>query len=780
MIMSIAFDDIANAALTLVETLFLMLNGLIYDFISFLYQIFLAIAGARIITNEQIQKVADNIYVLVGVVALFLVAYALIQLIINPDDSKSGGNYSMKKVIPNILKTILLLAFVPTIFNFAYGLQGVILADNVIPKLILGEEEFKSPTSNNKDLGKLEYDGGTAGNKLANYAFMSFITPKDGNNLASIETTNCWKFGKSCLSDEAYSLSKAQKDVDNGTEGFGVYAAFGDQIHQGDNKGTFSYNGFFQLITGIFMVYVFLSFCIDLGVRTVKLAYYQLIAPLPILTIIIPGQKKVFDNWLKSTLSTYADVFIRVAVIFFGIFMINMLPNLDEAWIGSFVRDTQTVRQLAKVFIIIGILIFIKQAPKLISELTGLSSGSFKLGIRDKLGEMAGVGGAVKKGLDRVEGAVTGGLGAGYSAVANKQKLSSGLKYGIAKGFQKGGNQFNAQRQGIYKDAYGGKGKAGLFGGQVLTEKKSDDIAKKTKNQFREDAKNYLIEREGRDNFKEAYNKVYNTNKAKHEQERANIAKKLNDEWQKYESIISENNSKIQEIISANPNLEVSLKNAKDQYDKELKEFNNNRDTQRNALVNDLEQAKSFGKQSQIQLAEERLRNFDSTKSKYSNPELERRINNLNEASRNLEHYKELNNEYAIRRENDIQLDQLKESLANEDKYLKDLQTEYQYINGTLKDGDGNFIKRSIKNDKDFKHFTDTIETVRGEFSKEHPTYKQYYTKNAEYEKEARTTAWLSTDEGQHMVAALGKHSGDIGKGIKVQGPPPPPPSDGK
>ena len=130
--------------------------------------------------------------------------------------------------------------------------------------------------------------------------------------------------------------------------------------------------------------------CIDLGLRAVKLAYYQLIAPIPIFTLIIPGQKKIFDNWLKGALSTFAQVFIQLAAVFLGFYLIDKLPNPFKsgwnAW-GTGINPPLPIRVFAFAFIIMGVIMFMKQAPKLVFDMFGIKEGSFKLGIADKLRE---------------------------------------------------------------------------------------------------------------------------------------------------------------------------------------------------------------------------------------------------------------------------------------------------------------------------------------------------------------------------------------------------------
>lgn len=526
-----AFDQIVGPIIQLIDTIFIYLNSLIYDFISFLYQIFIAIAGAQIFTSDQYQKLANNVYIVIGVLSLFLIAYALLRAIINPDNS-SKGEYAVGKIVPNVIKVVLLIGFVPTIFNLAYKIQDVVINTNIIPKLILGEDNFNKTNGESAD-GFSYFQNGRA---LSNIIFTGFMYPKDGFEASEIEINSCHFPAPTCdgvgnnksistvaqavstvsgftifgpLSflvgdkvgdavdrvvdhfngdDSAYTFEMAVVEVSAGTKNFQVYANFGDKIHGEEGDRKLEYNGIFQLIAGILVVYIFINYCIDIGVRAIKLGYYQLIAPIPILTILVPGQNKVFNNWLKSTVSTFLDLFMRIAVIFFALFAIQNLPNLNAMWDNSMFANNGAVRAFAKVFIIIGILIFVKQAPKFFADLFGLQSSSFKLGIKDKLGEMFGVGGAVKRSLSSAEGGISGALGGAYSSMTNRGDIKKGAANGFWNGLKGGGKQFDKQRRSAYT-LMGGKGQPGWFGGQNYIERRADRYT----NNLRDDYKDRIL-----------------------------------------------------------------------------------------------------------------------------------------------------------------------------------------------------------------------------------------------------------------------------------------------
>lgn len=494
------FEQIIGPIIQLIDTLFIYINSLVYDFISFVYQIFLALAGAQIFTSEQYQEIANRIYVIIGVVSLFLISYALLKAIVDPDGT-AKSEYSVKKIIPNVLKVVFFIGITPVVFSMAYKLQNIIVTTDIIPKIIYDQNYGSS--SNNSGGGTYDAEG----REFANSIYTAFMYSKNGYTDEEIEINACHFPAPNCngiedsiekLSDqwnpddiETYTFAIAKKEVNEGKKNFQVYANFGSKMH--GEKKSIEYNPIFQLIAGVITIYILLNFCIDLGVRAVKLGYYQLIAPVPILTILAPGQSKVFNNWLKSTVTTFIDVFFRIAVFFLGLLAIKYLPKVgDSVWANSSFATDTAVQNFARVFLIIGILIFIKQAPKLLSDLFGIQGGGFKLGIKDKLGEMVGIGGAVKRGLTRAEDATKGGLsgalGGAYGAFANKGNIRKGLKTGFWTGFKGGGNQFGKQLQNIYSQG-GGKGVAGAFGGQKWSDRMSD----RYKDQYKDDYQDRIL-----------------------------------------------------------------------------------------------------------------------------------------------------------------------------------------------------------------------------------------------------------------------------------------------
>ena len=488
-----------------IRAIFLGIDVVIYNFISYCYQIFLYLAGAQIFSEQIYREFANRIYVLIGVVMLFIISFSLLKAIVNPDEL-TKGDQSTAKIASNVLISLILIALVPTIFSYAYRVQDAVLKTNFLGKIIIGEsdrQEVEVPiefdiTDDDATITKYETHSYSVseeaifqgGNNLAATAWSAFFFPREGwDKAGDIEssavpywspTSGMWvsavaACGAAAATGAAVGASLGSValpgvgTVAGGTV-FAVAACTGAFLRTyggvilswfgiGKSKvsldhaydiayslGDFSFFSLFKssigedityywilsTIAGLFILFVVVSFCFDLGIRVVKLGFYQMIAPIPVLARIMPGQKKIFDNWVKAVSTTFLEVFIRVAIIYFGVLLISQVPYLftdSFRYAGDTNNISTGVRLFAQVFIIMGIVAFMRQAPKLIGDLFGLDAGNIKLGIGEKLraggGFIAGgiVGGGISsavRNFTQTEGnagakirSAIGGLGAG-------------------------------------------------------------------------------------------------------------------------------------------------------------------------------------------------------------------------------------------------------------------------------------------------------------------------------------------------------------------------------
>lgn len=375
---------IGDSIINILYKILLSLDSIIYSLISWLYQVFNILASCQLFKSEFYTSLSQRIYVIIGVITLFILSYQLLLLVINPDENKIFGEG--KKIIVNVITSLAMIVLVPVAFDVLFSFQNSILKNDTIGEIILTDVNDDSANF----CANAENSIDCYGNKMAVDTFQAFFYPASAT-ISDIENNSAGNDITAEYNDEEITLNEAYEKVT--TEGkFMVFTAFSDNIVDKE----ISYIWLISTIMGGIMAYIILVYCLDLGLRAVKLAFYEIIAPLPIIVRVIPSLSKVFSSWIKATLSTYAEVFIRIAVLYFAIFAFSYVPSIMN---GLFQGLDQTsdpiIYLLVRVILILGIIIFIRKFPELISEITGIKSGNFSANFMDRIKEAAFIPAAI-------------------------------------------------------------------------------------------------------------------------------------------------------------------------------------------------------------------------------------------------------------------------------------------------------------------------------------------------------------------------------------------------
>ena len=364
-------DDVAETFWKII----IALVGSIFKLVNSAYRIFLALAEADIFKNAEFDIITKNVYEILSIVMLFALAYGILVKIVDPENSKSGVDG--KKILQKLVMAIVLLALIPSIFSFMFGLQEAILESNVLNSIFTGSSNVGAQNIQN------------AGNVMAVNSFKPFFTPNVNSDVnpedARGSITNHTEYGITLGNNGSYGCKKDQctlADVDTFAEktgDFGFYQAFAANI----NEGEVDFQWLIALVIGGFLVYAMISFCFDMALRVCKLAFFEIIAPIAIFCNVIPKMEDVFKKWLSNTTKTFISVFTRIIVMNFGVYLISIIvKNVD---LGLDNPGNWFLNLIAKCFLILGIVMFMRQAPKLLSDLFGFGDGDMKLGIKDKL-----------------------------------------------------------------------------------------------------------------------------------------------------------------------------------------------------------------------------------------------------------------------------------------------------------------------------------------------------------------------------------------------------------
>ncbi len=444
----------------------LWIDSIGYWAFNLFYRTFIRLAQNQLFRVDAFENIYENMYIIMGVVALFLISYMLLKAMVDSDASQS--NKQLREMGIRFIIAMLATIFLPTIFYFLIDVQNALLEYNVVPNFILeaeqvniqyvteegenegdpvpieetdvdltseilnlrsnqmvstiisglmyplkrdadtydgamaevhdgkyyeewncaeGTEDSACPADQKKEWttdvsewwdGKAKFWTGFAGCAIAGTILTIFAGPAGlgasvlvcglgaattitgGNIIAKLDATE-------------YTWTNAL-DAITMYGNFSQISLFADEIVQGN----FHYTPIISTVVIGILVVLIIGFCIDVVVRQAKLVFYQMLAPICFMISVIPSKKDLMKTWFKKVISIWLEVFIRVAIICSIVLLVGRI-NFDEL--------SRISHPILSTITILGIVIFAKQIPKIIKDLTGLDSGSIKLNLREKLAE---------------------------------------------------------------------------------------------------------------------------------------------------------------------------------------------------------------------------------------------------------------------------------------------------------------------------------------------------------------------------------------------------------
>ena len=408
-----------------VRTLSFSLATIIYRLIINLYDLFEALCTARILDNTLLKELSTRVGLVLGIVMFFNVAFAFIKILIDPDsieDKEKGAVAIIKKV----LLVIVMLGMSNFVFDTLYYVQKAIIKEHIINNLIL-------PYKISDD--DMEKFGAILSEELmySFYQLETFSTVTDMSNDESNKITMC-KNMVTAFRNQIINQNRFDLGYNCLNESIKV------NINTGGSAGTqeqevflINYNWALCILVGIFVVYLLFMYCLKIGVRMIQLTFLEIISPMAIVSYLSPKKDTMFNKWTEIYISTYIDVFIRIAIISFVIFLVATIltVNPEEGFIfwDSVGNPTDTFTKIFfKVVIILSLLTFAKKAPDLIKELMPPSAS--KLGFGAGMKDIVGLEKGAKIGAGIIGGAV-GGAAVGLIAGRPLGAIGGALKGGF-------------------------------------------------------------------------------------------------------------------------------------------------------------------------------------------------------------------------------------------------------------------------------------------------------------------------------------------------------------
>ena len=378
----INWQDVNNGVLAALRMLLLKLCEPIYSLIVFCFDIFEDFGELRLFEgSDTISMIYNRVGLILGLFMVFRITFTAIEYLVDPDkilDSKQGiGN-----IIKKVLIVVILLGSTRYIFNFAFDFQSKLIESDVVGNLILGPSY-------------IEENKYSAGTNLAWFTFTQFYTLNDrAKNDNNYE--NCRIMLSSGNGAEANSGGSIYNDFhDNHKFNNAEYClnlktndkySIDSNVKEKQELNIIDFSGFICLAVGAVLLWIIMTYTVQVAVRVFQLAYLELIAPIPIMMYLMPNGDEKLKKWAKQCLTTFLDFFIRLAIMDFIILVSNALVELEDtdSMLVTFNKLSFWGSGYVKIILIIALFAFVKKVPELLKELFPSTGGaaSFGFGIK--------------------------------------------------------------------------------------------------------------------------------------------------------------------------------------------------------------------------------------------------------------------------------------------------------------------------------------------------------------------------------------------------------------
>lgn len=383
----------------LTNELWLVLDSLAYSIAAKLVGVFfqiIDISSKVSLHAETIGHITNRIMILSGVFALFGVAIALVNYIINPDKlndtGKNGGS-----IVKNVVIALVLLLTSNTIFGFMSQIQTSIIDNEIIPKLVYGADKYQNENNTWRSPENIR------AKKFVNSIFLLFMDGAD----------------EKCPSNTNVHCT-AYRAVADGTK---------DILALSASTTYFDYSPIISLIAGIVVAYYFFGYAKEMAIRMLKLIVLQVLAPIPIIMSVIPGNQKRLKEYASLYFGIWASAFVRIITVYLAFVLCSLIVDNDALFAAASLNNVMlNVGAVTKAIIFLGIFHGVKELPELIDKALGTKIA----GSNATKGFGGVLGGIIGGGLGLVGGAIAGGMSGGRGgALAG---AASGVWNGVAGG----------------------------------------------------------------------------------------------------------------------------------------------------------------------------------------------------------------------------------------------------------------------------------------------------------------------------------------------------------
>lgn len=421
---------------------------LIYPLIAWLYDLFINISKVNILSEGDVAPIYQRVTMLLTIIMVFYVTFQFVKYIVQPDeitDKEKGTG----KIIYKMIMVVLLIAFVPRIFEGAFWVQSKIIGEDLIGKVLLGQA-----TNNVSEFGQ----------NFSSNIFSMFYSFEANPDIGIEEDEDC--DGAECKMIVSMNLNFLRERGSLEYLTVGLYDSKEVEtsvVGKEEEVALINFNYFMAVIVGAVVAWMLVMYCIEAGVRWAQLVFLQIIAPIPIIGYLSPKKDGIFQKWLKQCITTYIDLFLRMAIIYFVLLVCQILSDslADGTLLAGLEGVSDWMKNFTYIALILGLMVFAKKAPKMLGELfpkSGAASGNFGLSSKERFAPITDGYKSIKKGfgtagkvLNTGKMAVGGAAGAlaGAAMGARTGRFFSGMVKGAKAGGAKKGGLIGNVKKGV-------------------------------------------------------------------------------------------------------------------------------------------------------------------------------------------------------------------------------------------------------------------------------------------------------------------------------------------
>ena len=346
--------------------MFLCFDGIVYSLVAYSYNLFELMAKLNFSSLLYwFSDITEKFNSLIIVIVMFVIGYALINYLIDPS-KMTKGEMSGASLLKRIAFTAVLLVSYQTAFELLHETTF----------LVIGAPQ-NYEYNYLKDWFGVTNDGDPG--LLSNMILGTSETDEESTNFGAVLAVKSLRvFLDNKKGVYSSTLNKVYNNALKGNEFnlLGITAvALNFQLSFIDGAGKVDYHyPILSTTVGLYLIYTIIKITIEIGIRALKLALLEFLAPIAIVSIIIGGFKaKIWTKWYNLLSKTFTDVFIRIGSMYIVVALIHsVLEGSDfSASTGLSTSGGGLTKGFLTILLVIVGFKFAKELPKIIDDIFG-------------------------------------------------------------------------------------------------------------------------------------------------------------------------------------------------------------------------------------------------------------------------------------------------------------------------------------------------------------------------------------------------------------------------